>query len=97
VGRAQNCIVCIMEDRGAPSSMPKGLPTPPENAKQSVAVFIGEKHWRKVEPSLKEHAEDELIIEGWPYFDPTKQMTVVLAQGVTTKLIQRGQREKQSA
>jgi hypothetical protein len=97
VGKAQSCIVCVMEDRGAPASIPKGMPTPPANAKQTVAVFIAEKHWRKVEASLKENQEDELIIDGWPYFDPAKQMTVLLAQGVTTKLIQRGQREKQSS
>lgn len=94
VGKAQSCIVCVMEDRGAPASMPKGLPTPPINAKQTVTVFIGEKQWRKVEASLKENKEDELIIDGWPYFDPAKQMTLVLAQGVTTKLIQRGRREE---
>jgi hypothetical protein len=93
VGKAQSCVVCVMEDRGAPASMPKGLPTPPTNAKQTVTVFIGEKQWRKVEASLKENKEDELIIDGWPYFDPNKQMTIVLAQGVTSKLIQRGRRE----
>lgn len=93
VGKAQSCVVCVMEDRGAPASMPKGLPTPPANTKQTVTVFIGEKQWRKVEASLKENKEDELIIDGWPYFDPNKQMTMVLAQGVTTKLIQRGRRE----
>jgi hypothetical protein len=95
VGKAQSCIVCLMEDRGAPASLPKGLPTPPDGARQTVTVFITEKQWLKVEASLKSNAEDELIIEGWPYFDQTKQMPVLLAQGVTTKLLQRGKREKQ--
>jgi hypothetical protein len=93
VGKAQSCVVCVMEDRGAPAALPKGLPTPPANAKQTITVFISEKQWRKVEASLKENKEDELIIDGWPYFDPNRQTTMMLAQGVTTKLIQRGRRE----
>lgn len=97
VGKAQNCIVCVMEDRGIPGSMPKGLPTPPENDKQTVSVFIAAKQWRKVEDSLREHPTDELIVEGWPYFDPARQITILLAQGVTTKLLQRGARSDQSA
>jgi hypothetical protein len=81
----------------ATPSMPKGLPVPPANVQQTVAVFIAEKHWRKVEVSLKENPEDDLIVDGWPYFDPAKQMTVLLAQGVTTKLLQRGKRSEQPA
>ncbi len=97
IAKAQACIVCMMEGRGVPQGMPKGLPTPPANFKQNVAVFIAEKQWRKVESSLKENKDDELIIDGWPYFDPTKQVTVLLAQGVTTKLIQRGRKEQGGA
>jgi hypothetical protein len=97
IAKAQACIVCMMEGRGVPQGMPKGLPTPPANFKQNVAVFIAEKQWRKVESSLKENKDDELIIDGWPYFDPAKQVTVLLAQGVTTKLIQRGRKEQNSA
>jgi hypothetical protein len=97
VGKAQNCVFCVMEDRGAPTSMPKGVPAPPANARQTVTVFMSEKHWRRVEASLKENSEDDLIVDGWPYFDPAKQMTVLLAQGVTTKLLQRGKREGQTA
>lgn len=97
VAKAQTCIVCMMEGRSAPQGMPKGLPVPPPTTKQNVAVYIAEKQWRKVEASLKEHKDDELIIDGWPYFDPNKQVTVLLAQGVTTKLIQRGRKEKQNS
>jgi hypothetical protein len=96
VAKVQSCILCVMEDHGAPASLPKGLPTPPESSRQTVAVFIAEKQWRKVEATLKENTADELIIEGWSYFDQAKQIPVLLAQGVTTKLLQRGQREKQT-
>jgi hypothetical protein len=97
VAKAQTCIVCMMEGRSVPQGMPKGLPMPPPSVKQNVAVYIAEKQWRRVEASLKEHKDDELIIDGWPYFDPAKQVTILLAQGVTTKLIQRGRKEQQAS
>ena len=93
VGKQKGSIFCIMEGRGAPSALPKGLPLPPEGVKQNVVVFIAEKQWSKVEGSLKDNKEDALIIEGWPYFDPARQMTVLLAQSTTTKLIQRAKRQ----
>ncbi|HMN31178.1 MAG TPA: hypothetical protein PKE45_23700, partial [Caldilineaceae bacterium] len=93
VGKQKGSIFCIMEGRGAPSALPKGLPLPPEGVKQNIVVFIAEKQWSKVEGSLKENKEDALIIEGWPYFDPARQMTVLLAQSTTTKFIQRAKRQ----
>lgn len=93
VAKAKTCMVCMLEGREVPKGMPKGLPMPPAGAKQSLAVFISSKQWSKVEASLKENKEDELLIEGWPYFDPVKGATVVLAQGVTTKFIQRASRQ----
>lgn len=88
VAKAKTCMVAIMEGRPAPESMPKGLPSPP-NAGSSFAVFIATKQWNRVADTLKENKNDELIIEGYPIFDPAKQVTAVLAQGVTTKVIQR--------
>jgi hypothetical protein len=93
VGKQKGAIFCIMEGRGAPSSLPKGLPAPPPETKQNVVVFIAEKQWGKVEGALKESKEDALIVEGWPYFDPARQMTVVLAQSATTKNLQRAKRQ----
>lgn len=88
VAKAKTCMVAVMEGRPVPESMPKGLPKPP-NAGSSFAVFIATKQWNRVADSLKENKKDELIIEGYPIFDPAKQVTAVLAQGVTTKFIQR--------
>lgn len=88
VAKAKTCMVAIMEGRPAPESMPKGLPSPP-NAGSSFAVFIATKQWNRVADTLKENKNDELIIEGYPIFDPAKQVTAVLAQGVTTKVLQR--------
>ena len=50
---------------------------------------------RKVEAALSDPA-DSLIIEGWPWVDQQRGLFVVLAKGVTTKKIQRAQREKQA-
>lgn len=88
VAKAKTCMVAVMEGRPIPASMPKGLPAPPK-ASSSFAVFIATKQWNRVAESLKQNKEDELIIEGYPIFDPAKQVTAVLAQGVTTKFIQR--------
>ena len=88
VAKAKTCMVAVMEGRPIPASMPKGLPTPPKSA-SSFAVFIATKQWNRVAESLKENKEDELIVEGYPIFDPVKQVTAILAQGVTTKFIQR--------
>lgn len=96
VGKQRGSVFCIMEGRPAPTALPKGLPVPPEGIKQNVVVFIAEKQWRRVEESLKANADDSMIVEGWPYFDPARQMTVLLALSTTTKLLQRAKRQPAS-
>ena len=79
-----------------PGDLPKGLPQPPANAVgQSYVVFIAMPAWRKVAGVMAD-ADDALIIEGWPWVDQQRGLFVVLAKGVTTKKIQRAQREKQA-
>jgi len=95
VAKAKTCMVCVMEGKSAPQSMPKGLPTPPSTP-MNFAVFIADKQWKKIADSLKENKDDELIVEGYPVFDPAKNVTAVLAQSVTTKLLQRKKREVQT-
>lgn len=92
VATTKTCMVCVMEGKPIPDNMPKGLPTPPKQP-ISYAVFIASKQWKRVAESLKEHMDDELIIEGFPFFDPSKGVTAVLAQGVTTKRLQQERRE----
>jgi hypothetical protein len=93
VGKQRGSVFCIMEGRPAPSALPKGLPVPPEGIKQNIVVFIAEKQWRRVEDSLKANSDDSMIVEGWPYFDPARQMTVLLALSTTTKYLQRAKRQ----
>ena len=92
VAKAKSCMVAVLEGREPPQHLPKGLPRPPQ-VKQNFAVFIAEKHWQKVAESLQADPDDELIIEGRPVFDAKRQVTAVLAQGVTTKMMQRAKRK----
>jgi hypothetical protein len=88
ITKAKTCMVCVMAGKPVPQSMPKGLPLPPD-IRINFAVFIAEKQWQQVADSLKADVEDELIVEGYPVFDPKQNVTVVLAQSVTTKRAQR--------
>ena len=76
-----------------PPSLPKGVPKPPEQATTYI-VFIAAKQWRRVAESIKD-PEDALIVEGYPFFDERLKTIAVLAQSVTTKLLQRAKREAQ--
>ena len=74
-----------------PPSLPKGLPKPPDK-ETTYIVFIAVKQWRRVAESIKD-PEDALIVEGYPFFDERLKTIAVLAQSVTTKLLQRAKRE----
>ncbi len=81
VAKAQSCMVAMMAGTSAPKSLPKGLPTPPEQV-QNFAVFISNKHWQKVSADMKANANAELLVKGHPVFNPQKGITMVLAQAV---------------
>ena len=81
VAKAQSCMVAMMAGKGAPKSLPKGLPTPPDRV-QNFAVFISNKHWAKVSDDLKTNANAELLVKGHPVFNPEKATTLLLAQSV---------------
>lgn len=81
VAKTQSCMVAMMEGLIAPKSLPKGIPTPPEQT-QNFAVFISNKHWKKASEELKASANAELLVRGHPVFNPEKAMMMVLAQSV---------------
>ena len=81
VAKAQSCMVVMMAGRSAPQGLPKGLPTPPEQV-QNFAVFISNKHWKKVSEEMKATPNAELLVRGHPVFNPQKAMTMLLAQAV---------------
>ena len=87
-----NCVIVAMKGK-EPSSLPKGLPTPPANSAITWAVFIATKQWTKVKDSLQANANDQLIVEGYPLIDPKSQASVVLATSVKSVAQERAQRE----
>lgn len=71
---------------------PKGVPPFEEVEKTTYYfVFMGLKHWHKVEESLKDET-DMLIVEGTGVFDPEFDGITILSTGVSTKLLERQKR-----
>lgn len=83
VSRTKSCVVVAMKG-SRPPSLPKGLPLPPDGSDFSYAVFISLKHWAKVAPVMAHDADEKLLVEGYPIFDPKRGVTVILAQNVRT-------------
>ena len=95
VKKLDTCVLVVMAPK-APGTLPKGLPPIPPATNATLAVFIATKQWAKVEASLKQDPNDELIIEGFPSNDAKNQITAVWAQSCTTKLIQRSLRQQKA-
>jgi hypothetical protein len=77
-----------------PPALPKALPMPPQETK--YLVLVAKKQWNKVSGVLKD-AEDVLIIEGYPAYEPRHAGITVYALSVTTKKQQAAKREAQRA
>jgi hypothetical protein len=92
----EGCVVVSMKGK-EPPSLPKGLPTLPENSTITWAVFIAKKQWNRVKESVQKHADDQLIIEGWPAVDPKRGLAIVLATNCKSVLMERAQRTQQAS
>jgi hypothetical protein len=95
IKKLDTCTLVVLGQK-APPAMPKGLPPVPDTSKATIAVFVANKQWEKVEAALKADPEDEAIIEGYPVNDPKTQLTGVWAQSCTSKNLQRAKREAQA-
>ncbi|HEX6292997.1 MAG TPA: phosphorylated adapter RNA export RNA-binding domain-containing protein [Herpetosiphonaceae bacterium] len=73
-------------------ALPKGLPAPPKET--NYLVLVAKKQWNKVAGVVKD-AEDVLIIEGYPAYEPRHAGITVYALNVTTKKQQQAKREAQ--
>lgn len=96
IKKMDTCTLVVMGMKAAPA-LPKGLPPMPDTENATVVVFIAAKQWSKVEGALKTDPTDELIVEGFPANDPTRNLTGIWAQSCTTKGIQRAVREQRLA
>lgn len=72
--------------------MPPGLPPIPDVTNATIAVFIADKQWPRVEEALRADPRDEIIAEGYPIDDPKHQLTGFWAQSCTTKSLQHAKR-----
>jgi hypothetical protein len=79
------CVIISLVGK-PPSSLPKGLPTVPDNANSTWAVFIVNKQWNKVAESMK-NAEDQLIVEGYPVIKDGSN--ILLAQSCKSLLLEK--------
>lgn len=96
IKKLDTCTLVVLGQK-APPVMPKGLPPMPDTSKATIAVFVANKQWEKVEAALKADPQDEAIIEGYPVNDPKNQLTGVWAQSCTSKNLQRAKREAQAS
>jgi hypothetical protein len=95
IKKLDTCTLVVLGQK-APPVMPKGLPPMPDTSKATIAVFVANKQWEKVEAALKADPQDEAIIEGYPVNDPKNQLTGIWAQSCTSKNLQRAKREAQA-
>jgi hypothetical protein len=75
-----------------PGPLPKGLPPVPDQHPITWLVVIALRQWHRVQESLAAHADDTLILEGYPVVagDGTH---VLLAQTCTSKVQQREKKQ----
>jgi hypothetical protein len=76
-----------------PPALPRGLPSLEQTSPLSWTVLVGQPQWRKVEASFQEHADDRLILEGYPVL--RGQTPVLLVQSCTTVMMQQARKEAQ--
>lgn len=91
----KDCVVVSLKGR-EPKSLPAGLPAVPEGSAITWAVFIVNKQWNKVKASIEAHADDALIIEGYPIVGKNG-IAAVMATNCKSMLMERAQRESSKA
>jgi len=88
-----NVVLTTLLPKPLPKDLPKGVPTLPEQPNTPYVLYIAAKQWRKVQEALA-NPEDELIIEGYPAFNPQLKAITLFALNTTTKLLEQSRRKK---
>lgn len=91
IKKLSSCVMVVLGLK-RPPAMPSGLPPIPDTSNATIAVFIADSQWPRVEQALRNDPRDEIIAEGYPVNDPKHQLTGFWAQSCTTKGIQRSKR-----
>jgi hypothetical protein len=74
--------VMMLEYAGAPS-LPRGLPSPPPGM-IVYTVFVTAKQWAPVAAALAANPADQIVVEGFVYYDEALETLGLLAQSATT-------------
>jgi hypothetical protein len=64
--------------------LPRAVPAPPVDSPTAFIVYVGNRHWDKVEKIVLANA-DPLVIEGIPFFDQETNSLAVLALFVSSQ------------
>ena len=88
----KDLVITTMTHDGRFPTLPRGVPTPPEEATR-YTVYISAKQWKRVEQPIT-HPDDYLIIEGVCAFDPAINGIAVFANSVTTQQLEKKRRAK---
>lgn len=86
-------VLTSLQRQKLPKSMPKDLPDMPDKELPYI-VYISAKQWRKVKPTLKSK-KDEIIVEGYPAFNPQLKAITIFATRTTSKGLDKARRNKQ--
>jgi hypothetical protein len=78
----------------APGPLPKGLPPVPDQQPIPWLVVVALRQWNRVQDSLAAHADDTLILEGYPVV-AGEGTHVLLAQSCTRMVQQRAKKQAQ--
>jgi hypothetical protein len=89
----QGVIILALRSTKAPT-LPKGLPPLPSTP-TTYMIFVQQKQWNKVRDAMQ-HADDALIVEGYPVHEPRFAGITVYATQVTTKALQAAKRKEQA-
>lgn len=90
--RRRDLIILTMQDQiDGEFVFPSGVPQP-DYTPISYTVYISAKQWERVESSVENDADDDLIIEGKTAFDSETGSMAVYATYVTTEKIKRKQK-----
>ncbi len=90
----QGVIILALRSTKTPT-LPKGLPPLPATP-TNYMIFVQQKQWNKVREAMQ-HADDALIVEGYPVHEPRFAGITVYATQVTTKALQAVKRKEQPA
>jgi hypothetical protein len=83
-------MITTLQRSGKLPTLPKWLPAPLAEP-TTFLVYIAAQQWHQMEAALK-GANDALIVEGVPVYDERLPGLALLAQNVTTRIIQQAKR-----